>query len=213
LALRPLITRLRNVCHRSGANTSFADGRFWTSDVPLARFDPSCCWTKIAPPIPMCNFPPFTFTHDSRVMSTICHYLCSLWLYLPYNSHVLTFLLATRQIPTPNSRPKPTNPKPTRKRREGQTAHYDCAKFALHSPCHSSNGRGGEGHPRDARRSSRRSKPTTATISSRGGHRPLLLVALPPHRLRSRRRDDNRRRSTVRGSYACDDDRGATPTT
>jgi len=40
--------------------------------VPLARFDPSCCWTKITPPIPMCNFPPFTFTHDSRVMSTIC---------------------------------------------------------------------------------------------------------------------------------------------
>jgi len=71
LALRPPITRLQNVCHRSGANTSFADGRLWTSDVPLARFDPSCCWTLIAPPIPTCNFP-FTFTHDSRVMSTIC---------------------------------------------------------------------------------------------------------------------------------------------
>ena len=31
--------------------------------MPLAGFDPSCCWKKIAPPIPMCNFPPFTFTH------------------------------------------------------------------------------------------------------------------------------------------------------
>ena len=72
MAPRPPITRLRNVCHRSGANTSFADGRFWTSDVPLAQFDPSCCWTKIATPIPTCNSPS-TFTHNSCVMSTICH--------------------------------------------------------------------------------------------------------------------------------------------
>ena len=35
-----------------------------------ARFDPSCCWTKIAPPVPTCNSP-FTFTHDSCVE----HYL------------------------------------------------------------------------------------------------------------------------------------------
>ena len=36
-----------------------------------AWFHPSCCWTKIAPPVPSCNSP-FTFTHDSCVMSTIC---------------------------------------------------------------------------------------------------------------------------------------------
>ncbi len=35
-----------------------------------AWFDPSCCWTKIAPPVPTCNSP---FTHNSCVMSTICH--------------------------------------------------------------------------------------------------------------------------------------------
>jgi len=71
LAPHPPITRLQNVCHRCDANISFADGRFWTSNVPLAQFDPSCCWKKIAPPIPTCNLP-FTFTHDSCVMSTIC---------------------------------------------------------------------------------------------------------------------------------------------
>jgi len=53
-----------------------------------ARFHPSCCSTKIAPPVPSCDsravaqrklhlqflraIPLFTFTHDSRVMSTIC---------------------------------------------------------------------------------------------------------------------------------------------
>ena len=33
-----------------------------------ARLAPSCCWTKIAPPVPICNSP----SRDSCVMSTIC---------------------------------------------------------------------------------------------------------------------------------------------
>jgi hypothetical protein len=74
LAQRPPITRLRNVCHRSGANTIVPSQMAgFGRPMPLARFDPSCCWTKIAHPIPTCNFP-FTFTHDSCVMSTICHF-------------------------------------------------------------------------------------------------------------------------------------------
>ena len=36
------------------------------------QFDLSCCWTKIALPVPLC-ISPFTFIHDPFVMITICH--------------------------------------------------------------------------------------------------------------------------------------------
>jgi len=41
----------------------------WAPLSTYALFDLSCCWTKIAPPVPTCNSP---FTHGSCVMSTIC---------------------------------------------------------------------------------------------------------------------------------------------
>ncbi len=50
----PHIDRPRNICHHVGANASFKDGRFWTSDVPSRRFT----WSvrTYIRPLPVCTY-------------------------------------------------------------------------------------------------------------------------------------------------------------
>ncbi len=65
LQLPPRSLRLHiGMCLRKSSSRLNISANTW--------FHPSCCSTKIAPPLFLCAIPLFTFTHNSRVMSTIC---------------------------------------------------------------------------------------------------------------------------------------------